>query len=378
MLLQAVWLCLVLLMTFLTLQKNKCSQDKSHITPIILILSFGAIAVVSYLLNFNLSGAINRIFTYVFVYFLILYIFLDITKHFNIFSLIRPFTISSVILVIMNLLTYFGYTLPFIDNGNNLDQLSSDQINVQLNSFSGTTNNPNRLAVTLLIASSSLYISTLDKSINKYFKLILYLILTISLILLLFTFSRGGIVSVTVIILLYIVRNYRKKSNIFNVGVIFVGCTIAYIKLIEYFNRIGTRFSESGTSSRSDIWLDAINVALENPLIGVGEYTFELNPGVFFRAHNVYLHVIASFGIIAGILWCLWILYGLMSAISNYLNPKSVSLEKPLIFSAATFIGIFIHQMVEASVVNPWLPFTSFFLLIYACNVNAKKTNLYA
>ncbi|MGW6302679.1 O-antigen ligase family protein, partial [Peribacillus butanolivorans] len=190
---------------------------------------------------------------------------------------------------------------------------------------------PNSLAVYLCIS----FIFCVDRLLNELGKLrrILILISTTLIILaILFTGSRGGMLSLLVAIscfvLTYIFQWEIRRKNIVNLFYILLTIVIFLIvsntllpkELIERFSF--SNWTSDGGSDRTLIWKLTIENLLEKYLLlgsGVGTfpYVFEYHVGWFKVAHNTWLELLIEKGIIGLSLWITLIILLFKKAIKN-------------------------------------------------------------
>jgi hypothetical protein len=144
-----------------------------------------------------------------------------------------------------------------------------------------------------------------------------FLFATFFLLLVLFSFKRGAIVSMVVsylYILYTLLKTFKSKRNryliFFVVSIIFSGVAIYISRNLEIFTY---RFQLEGGSGRdiisSSIWIDYINRDFIQLIIGKGFFsTLDITKshlnGVSQMAHNNFLEVLSDIGLIGLIIYC--------------------------------------------------------------------------
>ncbi|WP_455539190.1 O-antigen ligase family protein [Terrisporobacter sp.] len=184
--------------------------------------------------------------------------------------------------------------------------------------------------------ATPIFLLLLYKILNKEYKYIpMFCITLISIV---FTFSRGGTLGIVTGTLILIIKNIRKesfKNKIFRY-IIFV---VAIIILFIITNQISIKFlgislnkiiegriEDSGGSGRVDIWIRAINIFKQNPIFGIGIFNFQGYNLYYFNdyhhIHNTFLEMMVENGIVGFIIFTTFL-------ISFFLN-ESVNEESCL------------------------------------------------
>ena len=187
-----------------------------------------------------------------------------------------------------------------------------------------TFENPNTLAIFLVIAIPSV----LNVIEHKLFpRLIGYGMLSLITISTILTFSRKGIVTLTLCTLLYyFLKSYWKKF------IILCLLTIIIITTVTTLNSLSPRFNDRILERE---WKGKINLASTgiamfsiNPLIGMGYLGYYENFGKFtknfetkkYDAHNMYITVLADQGILGFIPFMSILLFPLFLSIKTWKN----------------------------------------------------------
>ncbi|TKD70809.1 O-antigen ligase family protein [Pseudalkalibacillus hwajinpoensis] len=178
----------------------------------------------------------------------------------------------------------------------------------------------------------------------------LFLCLTTSIL----TFSRGGLVALILIFLLYAVTNKPKEQLKLIGGVIASLGIMAYIAIVELkfdvFSLVASRvddLSSDGGSGRFELWGRAIDYFSSHMVLGLGAFNFSdynlFDYGEPHYVHNTFLEILSDSGITGLFFYLLFILIVFVQLLQSRLYRT-----KPYLF--LTFIG-FLLQMVSLSLV---------------------------
>lgn len=132
--------------------------------------------------------------------------------------------------------------------------------------------------------------------------------------------------SILLIFFVFIKEKYKDKFiTIIKYSSILVLVCILVYKFIPAIQLMITRFANSaediGTmNSRTDMWNKAIKMFLDSPINGWGWGSYTFHNNAQFEAHNIYLQIIGETGILGTIFWLILIIYGLITAIYNYVK----------------------------------------------------------
>lgn len=167
----------------------------------------------------------------------------------------------------------------------------------------------------------------------------------------LLTFSRGGIVALILVVILYMfLANFTKKIKMMAVSLL---CLI-FIYVVGSFSQIDfnqiitsriTDFSTDNGSGRFELWGEAINYFMSHPLFGIGAfnfsdfYAFEHNEKLY--VHNTYLEVLVESGIIGFLFYLSFLLMLVITLFKTKLHK-----EKPYIILT---LFAFLLQMISLS-----------------------------
>ncbi len=181
-------------------------------------------------------------------------------------------------------------------------------------------------------------------------KIGLFLCLTTSIL----TFSRGGLVALILIFLLYAATK-RPGEQLKLLGAVIVSLSImAYISIVQLkfdlFSLVASRvedLSSDGGSGRFELWGRAIDYFSSHMLLGLGAFNFSdynlFDHGEQHYVHNTFLEILSDSGIIGLFFYLLFILIVFVQLFQSKLYQT-----KPYLF--LTFVG-FLLQMVSLSLV---------------------------
>ncbi|OOR05101.1 polysaccharide polymerase [Bacillus cereus] len=172
----------------------------------------------------------------------------------------------------------------------------------------------------------------------------------------LLTFSRGGILAIVLVILVYIcMSSFAKKVKII-MGLVLFGVVIFSFSLSnvvmggeldDILNKRISDFSHDNGSGRFTLWEAAFKYFLSNPYIGIGAFNFSNYYEYQFNAklyvHNTFLEILSESGIIG------FLLYGAFLCILMVkLTKYNLFREKPYLL--LTMIA-FLFQMMSLSLI---------------------------
>lgn len=167
----------------------------------------------------------------------------------------------------------------------------------------------------------------------------------------LLTFSRGGIVALILIVILYmLLAGFSKKIKMVTVSfvcilVLYAAASYSQLDVNQIITSRITDFSTDGGSGRFKLWGHALNYFMSHPLIGIGAFNFsdyyEFDHNIKLYVHNTYLEVLVESGIIGFIFYFSFILLLVFSLIKSQLHIK-----KPYIVLT---LSAFLLQMISLS-----------------------------
>lgn len=332
----------------------------------ILLFSYSFVSMLVYFYHYDLPQALANIASKSFLYFIVFIITYYFVNNFSLNLIIRPFFIAGFVFLAISLLIYLGLDLNFyLEDSDLVDAYLSNKESIDLMGFSGVFLNQNSMAILCLVSLiSSLFLYFLE--VNTYKKLV-YVSILLSIVMLFMTVSRAGILAAIVILMLMFIRKYNNRKFILSYAFLSILLIILFIILFDLFMLLVDRVQNDGTSIRSEIWMDALEVFKGNYLMGVGDYRYVISKGEL-SAHNVYIQNLASYGLVGSFLWFIFLSIFLYYAIFKLFFKKK--LNSIYIFSCASFIAILIHQIFEANISNIFAPIT---LLMFVLMCIVKK-----
>jgi O-antigen ligase/tetratricopeptide (TPR) repeat protein len=253
----------------------------------------------------------------------------------------------------------------------------------RLTAYKGIGGNINIAAYSIVFKSVGLlYLINLTKS--KILKLSGILILVGAFFAVALTGSRGALLSVYIVILLYFLFNLykfyktRKRKDILNTLYYVIPFTISTIitELVFDTLRVSYRTSEifaRGSQSRLEYWLDAIRGTMDYPLFGVGEggwkifsmfYNREIMRDyvVPYHAHNDFLQTFAEIGVIGGLFFLAIFLYSFLFLLQSC-KENITSENKSIIFLSLAFVVYSIDSFFNFPISRP-MQVAPFFVLL--------------
>ncbi|WP_062108629.1 O-antigen ligase family protein [Bacillus niameyensis] len=189
------------------------------------------------------------------------------------------------------------------------------------------------------------------------------------------TFSRGAYLSIVIGILIYFLLGIGKgkKKYYINTLILLPILYFVFSKLGDFFridllDMIIRRFeniASDGGSGRVELWKDAYNTFMENPLFGIGiNSTFEYN-GMYYGhsnyVHNTVLEVLSESGIIGFCFFTLLWLSIFYSCIKLYKNRKS-----------KLFLVIFLSMFIQMFFLSIQLSEAFFMVILLLYRYNQK------
>lgn len=186
-------------------------------------------------------------------------------------------------------------------------------------------------------------------------------------IVLILTFSRGGMLSLLAALgafsIMRLAQNERARrvlpARYILGGGIIVG-VLAMAVYVAFVLRYGAGASDEG---RLDMWRSAIEITLDNPLDGVGpglfgrafrEYrTPQLARDKLASAHNAYLNTAAETGLLGVVISGAVIVVGLRTVWQTYQGSQGENRRLRLEGVIAALIGVACHSMVDVFTTTP-------------------------
>lgn len=371
------YLTLILILLLPFLQKKDISLSRKYTKPLIFLFAY----FISYLasnITTGISGWMADVIGNGLFYFIAFYVVYISAKNLSVKQLIAPFLMLSSILIFGSTLTLFGLDINFYGADDSIiAHHESVNFIFSLSAFNGLFINQNSYAMMSMCAVIAYLIrlniserENMNSAIAYYFLMLFWAVITIVM-----SLSRAAFLGCCIVFILYGILYFKKKQYLFICMIAIPLTFLAYMILAEYFELLYLRVSNDGTSARWDIWVDALNAFQKNILFGVGDYMFYLD-GNFLSAHNVYVHVLVSKGLIAFSAWILFWIYFITKAFLNIKNHKS--LDRSTVLSSVGLIAILIHQIFESKIAATSAPLTifSFVLLCLILDGNNSPAKL--
>ncbi len=196
---------------------------------------------------------------------------------------------------------------------------------------------------------------------TRWKKIAMALMLAVSIITLVLTGSRGGLLGFLTLIGIFWYRSQQKLVT---------GAALAFILIVGWFsiedNRRDRYMSilssqeqrDESAQGRLDAWVDGLFLFAEKPLTGVGAGAFAwarvTKFGVYLQPHSMYVQILAELGIIGAVLYGLFLAgifrinNRILSTIQTRGSPDSMLVALALSITASCYslmvTGIFAHS----------------------------------
>ena len=360
--------------------KNFQKINKMEFLSILFLFLFLFFFLVSNLYVFTIKDALTNIMSNGVLYFLTFLVFLISKNILALKEMLKPFVMSSFIIVFLSILMYFGLNIPYyLDDAEALDMYLNIKDSNQLVGFSGVYLNQNSLSATLLVAVGvviSFYNQYIFEKKKIIFKVALIINLVLIFLLLLLTISRAAILAAAILIIIYFSKGIRSKKMFLTSIFASIFAVIAGLYFINVFNFLLERVQNDGSSFRTLIWKDALTVFKDNYLFGVGVYRYETLHSSW-SAHNIYIQRLVGSGILSALFWFSWLLLGLVYSIKIIFLTSFVQ-NKRILVLCCCFISILVHQCFEAMISNTFAPITLAVFLIISLVLDKKNQIKYS
>jgi len=321
----------LLTVLYLVLKKYKLKSDSNlYIICLIVFLTlFNRILFIDNHIFVNEKENILHLFLPGSIFLVVMYyIAMNLTRK-DINILLYLITFESIIVIIefkLGMTTFFTN----LDRYKDIQELD----NGLLYSFRpmGLSENSSIVAVKIFLGFLLLHYN--KQYLNYYIKSIILVVLTVALVM---TFNRTALISVGVFYLLVFIKFYilpSKKSKIlFYKFLVFTILVVGFIYIyIYFFNIILLQFDRGGTSDiltgRGAIWYSFYFFIQDHFLFGNGSYKLYLpffhGDWTFAHAHNSYLEILATHGIIITVLYIYLILRNINRNNIIYIIPMLV------------------------------------------------------
>lgn len=167
----------------------------------------------------------------------------------------------------------------------------------------------------------------------------------------LLTFSRGGIVALLLVVILYIfLVDFSKKLKmaatfILCLLVLYIAGSFSQLDVNQIITSRIIDFSTDGGSGRFELWGQALQYFMSHPLFGIGAFNFsdyyEFDHNIKLYVHNTYLEVLVESGIIGFVFYFHFLFFLIITLLKTRLHIK-----KPYIVLT---LFAFLLQMVSLS-----------------------------
>jgi hypothetical protein len=220
------------------------------------------------------------------------------------------------------------------------------------NSMISTVGNPNFASAILAILSLLALFSLFLRQISIYYKLIAIFVIFMSFTAIIKSQSRQGLMVLLFSILFYVavfIYLSRPKFRIFAVSTSILISVLAILGMLQKGPLASILYKES-VSIRGYYWRAGIEMLQERPFFGVGvdrygayfkqfrEVGYSLNYGYEIsstNAHNVFIQMFSTSGIIVGILYLLLLLHVFKSGMQLVAHTKDDQLKISLTLLSA-------------------------------------------
>lgn len=172
---------------------------------------------------------------------------------------------------------------------------------------------------------------------------------------------------------------FAKKYNKIIVVALFAILFLLLISIIITFIINRNSFDNKGSirniinrisSGRLDIWEQCFKLISESPITGVNNVTFHQRMidvfGMDFdHQHNVYIGLMTIHGIPSLIIYCVIIIYSLISGIKNICKNSSNSEIKKAFFFLALLSGVLVGDLFESYTFTSYIPYAFLVFIVY-------------
>jgi O-antigen ligase len=312
----------------------------TYIINIFLWISFIIVIVSERIKVFSVNGVINYYFFFILYglfssfwaietfdtifrslqLFIILINLFVIWNAFEKFNFEYTFIYGILISVIINYLLIFGvFHVPFdiVMQGGGARVM-------------GTVGSPNTLALLMILSMLvSIYVIEVKNNINKFIYFLLYVNIFVSLYIIVLTISKKGILFGFFLFFIYILFLLKRVKNILKIFISLILFSVAIYNFvgIETLNnnleRVKSRFSYmseafeskvvtlNSTTYRKILIKDGLEKFQNKPLLGYGLDNYKYVSVIKEYAHNNYVELLASLGIIGTFLYYAMYVYTL-------------------------------------------------------------------
>jgi probable O-glycosylation ligase (exosortase A-associated) len=181
-------------------------------------------------------------------------------------------------------------------------------------------NNDMALALNMTIPML-FYLAKIEE--NKRLKLVFWFAFIMSIVSIIFTYSRGGFLTLAAVGMLLLVKSrYKAFAVVIAAVIIFFSSTYIPEKWFERIDTIRTYEEDNSAMGRINAWHTAFNIAKDRPLIGGGFETFTWqvfhlyapSPSNIHDVHSIYFEIMGEHGFVAFGLFLILIFCALLTA----------------------------------------------------------------
>ena len=171
-----------------------------------------------------------------------------------------------------------------------------------------------------------------------------FVIITLCVLVLIFSSTRANILSVFLILTIYSFRNYFSKAIILKAIFWFFSALLMVIQVIPFLMEYFFNKDEASNKIKLGFIHDYVNFWSDNPLAffigqGLGSGIFTVERSLVYTLETTYLEIIRIFGLIGGLFFVLFMLAPL---ILFYLSKSSKAYEKNSYFLLGYIIYLFL------------------------------------
>lgn len=332
-----------------------------------------------------LFGAAFYVFTILqyFLFYYLLVLFVQGEKERRLF--LHVFLISAAVVVLFGLYQY-AHMLTLHE----AEWVDNSAFPLLRRRMYSTLYNPNLLSEFLLVAiSAAAALTILPRPEKKRTALYLVLVAFLGLCLVL-TYSRGAWISACAV-LFFFGLVWDKRLWLCFLAIPFLLCFYhggVTRRLLSIFNQSG---ADTSVSMRMDMWIAALQMFFDHPLLGIGWGAFKYVYPVYneliqhagitiFHAHNMYLNLLAETGVL-GFVSFFWVFIGAAWYAILFLRRHSgTPFDRALAMTmAASVLGIAISSFSDYDLFSTQISLTFWFILALFSNMceeyqeNAKK-----
>lgn len=302
----------------------KKSINRTTFNFILIISLMFIIYIIFGSVNGVYSGVINLIFYFILIFIYLLSLILIVNKE-KLTDIIQVLIFSIIFMCFISI---------------NLWLFSSDSIynNNYFNRATGVFGNPNLLAQNILLLTPAIFTGW-----RKFYFLSLFS-LTLVVVTIIITQSRGSISLLFLIIVFHII--FDKRAQLFDkvkFSILFVIITLLSLILIDdnYYERFSI-----GSNSRLDALNQGIKGFFSSPFgVGIGNTA---NNELNLSSHNNYVHIISEIGLLGIILISLLMIYLLFSWRYSFIHKKTFTFYLiPIIL----FVSFFTHNLLTNHII---------------------------